>query len=211
MAKGWCGRFRLALLLGAVAAGDIWAADTVGMLTKVQGRVELVKTATDQARAVKTGDNAAVGEVLRTGKEAWAQLVFTDDSVVMLSPESQLLVAQYAYTPQDNRRSAVLKVRGGRARFVVYKRRSGGSRFVVETVHASMTVGKADFFVTVSPTETEIASIGHPLQVRHVSALIVGRVQVGANQTTTVREKTPPSPPATLAPEQRRKYMNNGS
>ncbi|MDZ4165341.1 MAG: FecR domain-containing protein [Smithellaceae bacterium] len=179
------------------------------MLTKVQGRVELIKTDTDRARPVKPGDSAAVGELLRSGKDASAQLVFTDDSFVILFPETLLLVTQYAYTPRDNRRSAVTKVREGRARFVVYRKRSGDSRFVVETGHASMNVGMADFFVSVSPAETEVANIGSPFQVKNVSGLIVDRVSLGANQKTTVTGMTPPSQPATLTPEQRRKYIKD--
>ena len=99
---------------------------------------------------------------------------------------------------------------GGRARFVVYdKMRGGGSRFVVETQQAAIDAGIADFFVSVSPGETEVAVIGSSLSVRNISSLVVGNVGLGTNQKTVVREKIPPSQPSTLPAEQRRKYIRD--
>jgi hypothetical protein len=202
----------LILFLFIVLYGDVYAGDNLaGTLTNVRGKVEIIKTDTMQTKAAKPGDSLSAGELLSSGENSLAQLVLTDDSVVNLLPESSLLMAQYNFTSADNRRTTTIKVRGGGARFVVYKQRNRDSRFTVETGHASVSVGIADFFVNASPKETEIVNIGRSFVVSHTSKLIAGKVHLDANQKTVVAEKMPPSQPTTLNPAQRRIYLRNAA
>jgi hypothetical protein len=197
----------LAVMLGL--PGDLSADSSAGIITKVRGQVTARKTGDDTIATLKVGDSISVGHIVQSAKGAAAQLVFTDDSVAILLPDATLQINQYGYSAVDNRRTAVIKVTGGCARFVLYKMRSNDSRFSVETGHASISAGIADFFVCASPAATEIANIGSPLSVQNSERLTVGRVLLGANQRSVVADKTPPSQPATLTPEQRRKYLKD--
>ena len=189
---------------------NLFADDYAGKITRVQGKVTVRMPGWENIATVKAGDSLAVGGVMETAKNSRAQLIFTDGAFIRVLPETTLRVNQYSYTTEDKRSSAIIQVLGGRARFVVYdKMRGSGSRFVVETEYASIGAGIADFFVSVSPKETEVAVIGSSLSVRNISSLVVGNVGLGTNQKTVVTEKTPPSQPSTIPAEQRRKYIRD--
>ncbi|OHE24440.1 MAG: hypothetical protein A2Z43_03670 [Syntrophobacterales bacterium RBG_19FT_COMBO_59_10] len=194
----------------AALESNLFADDFAGKITRVQGQVTVRMPGWENIAAVRAGDSLAVGGLMETAKNSRVQLIFTDGSFMRVLPESTLRVNQYSYTPEDKRSSAIIQVLGGRARFVVYdKMRGSGSRFVVETEHASIGARIADFFVSVSPKETEVAVIGSSLSMRNISSLVVGNVGLGTNQMTVVKKKTPPSQPSTIPAEQRKKYIRD--
>lgn len=202
----------LVLLLLMIPEGTLLAGDPVaGIISRVRGQVMVRKTGNDTITPLKAGDRILVGHFVESAKDSGAQLVFTDDSFVDVLPGTTLQVKQYEFLADAdiNRRTAILKVSAGRAHFVVYKRRSPGSRFAVETDHVLVSAGISDFFVNASPSETEIVNIGQSLSVKNVSSLTVGEVWLGSNQKSIVKEKTPPSQPATVPPEQRRRYVKD--
>ncbi|MFH1991801.1 MAG: FecR domain-containing protein, partial [Pseudomonadota bacterium] len=190
--------------------GVLDADGSAAKITKVQGRVTIKRTGTESITTLKTGDGISAGDLLDCARNSLAQLVFTDDSVVIVWPGAALRVNQYSYAPDINRRSAIIKVLGGQARFIVYKPRMN-SRFVVQTEHVSLNISRHDIVLMVSPTQTEIANIGSPLDVKNISALAVGTVRLDTNQQTVVKAKTPPSQPANVTSEQRRKYIRDAN
>jgi hypothetical protein len=192
-------------LTGQLLAAD----DSAGIVTKVRGQVTARKTGDEKAAPLRAGDAVAVGQILRTAKGSAVQLVLTDDSVIHVLPGTTLQVGQYMFSADENRRSAVIKVIEGSARFVVYKRRSNDSRFTVISDHASIGAWISDFFVKVSGNATEVANVGPSLGIENISRFTVGRVQLGTNQRATVADKAPPSQPSTITPEQRRKYLKD--
>lgn len=183
--------------------------DNAGIVTKVRGQVTARKTGDEKSAALRMGDTFAVGQILQAAKDSAAQLVLTDDSVIHVLPGTTLQVGQYTFSAVENRRSAVIKVIDGSARFVVYKRRSSDSRFAVLTDHIRIDVRFCDFFIKVSGNATEVANVGPPLGIENISKLAVGRVQLGTNQRSIVADKEPPSQPSTITPEQRRKYLKD--
>jgi hypothetical protein len=201
----------LTLALGGLS-GHLFAAataDSAGIVTKVRGQVTARKTGDEKAAALRAGNAITVGQILQASRGAAAQLVLTDDSVIHLLPGTTLQLSQYTFSSGENRRSAVIKVIDGSARFVVYKQRSSDSRFTVWTDHVRIGVGLCDLFIKVSGNATEAANIGPSLGIENISRLAVGRVQLGTNQRSVVAEKEPPSQPATITPEQRRKYLKD--
>lgn len=198
------------LLFLMILEGNLFAGDpVVGIVARVRGQVTARRTGDETITTLKVGDRIFVGHIVESAKDSGAQLVFTDDSFVNVLPGTTLFVKQYEYSADTGRRTAVIKVSDGRARFVQYKRMGRESRFTVEMGHALVSVGISDFFVNVSRSETEIVNIGQSISVKNVSYLAVGVVQLGSNQKSIIKEKTPPSQPATVAPEQRRKYLKD--
>jgi hypothetical protein len=200
----------IALFLAGLT-GNLPAADNgpVGIVTKVRGQVTARKTGDEKPATLRVGDALSVGQILQSGKDASVQLVLSDDSIIFLLPNSTLQIGQYTFSSGDNRRAAVIKVIDGSARFVIYKRRSGDSRFAVISDHASINTGNADFVVKVSKNKTEVDNIGRSLGITSSSRLQVGYVHLGTNQRSVVAEKAPPSQPSTITPEQRRKYLKD--
>ena len=183
------------------------AVDVVGTWTAVEGRVGVTGAGTDAARLARTGDIVAVGDILEARNDARAQLLLTDDTVVSLSPGASIRILQYAFDPASGRRTAVVKVNGGKARFIVAARTD--SRFNVECSQAAAAVTAADFVTLVSPGETTVVVLDGNARVKNISNLVVAEVELWANQSTTVRAKTPPSHPAQITQQQRKEYRND--
>lgn len=182
----------------------------MGAVTALHGTLTLTRPGAGQARVVQKGDEVLVADEIRTGKGSVARLTFIDGSFVDLSPGSALRVNQYAFDAEENRRTARIRVLGGRARFVLYKARSSGSAFTVETDNALVVPGTlADFGVAAGPSGTEVAVLARSVRVKNISALVVGETSLGVNRKTVVKEKTPPSSAVTLTPEERKSYLKD--
>jgi ferric-dicitrate binding protein FerR (iron transport regulator) len=192
-------------LMGPLFAAD----DSAGIVTKVRGQVTARKTGDEKSLTLRMGDTFAVGQIIQAAKGSAAQLVLTDDSVIHLLPGTTLQVSQYTFSAAENRRSAVIRVIDGSARFIVYKRRSSDSRFAVVTDQVNIGAGNSDFLIKVSRNSTEVANVGPSFSIGNISPLAVGRVQLGTNQRSTVADKEPPSQPSTITPDQRRKYLKD--
>lgn len=211
----WLGlRKRIYPLLGVFSilllpVSNLAADAPVGKLVLVDGIVTIKKIGIENPVAAKEGDDISLTDVLRTGKNSMAQIVLTDDSVVNISSDTGLRVNQYIYDSVNNRRTAVVKVLNGKARFFIHKYRSRDSGFKVETDKALVTVNIADFVVTASPAETEVAVLDNEVSVKNISFLTVGVIRLIANQKTIVKEKTPPSQPSVITPQQRRAYSKD--
>ncbi len=206
----WSCRHCVALFILFTLEGNLFADGSVGIITKVRGQVTAQKTGEEKAATLRPGDRIAVGQIIRSAGGAAVQLVLTDDSAVIhVLPTTTLQVSQYSYSAEDQRRSAVVKVTEGSVRFILYKMRNRESRFIVVTDQARLSVGIVDFVISVSGKETEVANLGPSLSTENISQYTVGRVQVGTNQRCVVAEKTPPSQPTTITPEQRRRYLKD--
>lgn len=180
-----------------------------GIVTRVKGVVTARKAGNETALPLKVGDHITVGQIVVSSGNSGVQIVFSDDSFVNVLPVTTLFITQYNYSKDTGRRTAVIKIINGRVRLVLYKVRSSESRFVVETEHATVTVGICDFFVNVSRSVTEILNLGAPFSVKNVSPLVVGVVSLGPNQKTVLKEMKPPEQPVTVSPEQRRMYLKD--
>ncbi len=198
------------LLFLMILEGNLFAGDPVaGIITRVRGQVTARRTGDETISLLKTGDRIDVGHIVESAKDSGVQLVFTDDSFVNVLPGTTLHVKQYEYSVDNGKRTAIIKVSGGCARFVLYKKRNPESRFAVETGHALVSAGISDFFVNASKSETEIVNIGLSISVKNVSYFTVGEIWLSSNQKSVVKEKTPPAQPSTVLPEQRRKYLKD--
>lgn len=180
--------------------------DAVGRLTVIDGSVTVSKTGVEKSFPVRVGDKIFVGDVMKTGKDSRAQIVLAADFSVNMSAGTALRINQYAFETKKNRRTAIVKVLEGRARFVVFGERNNESSFRVETAHAAINARIADFVAVVSPGETTIAVLDGGVNVKNVSYLTVGEVGLGTNQKTVVKEGISPSEPSSITSQQRRSY-----
>lgn len=180
-----------------------------GKLTGFTDVVTIKKPGAEKAYAVNKEDTVLVGDILRTGEKARAQVTFIDDSFVNLSSDTLLMVNQYIYDHESNRRKAVITVPEGVGRFIFYKKRHNNSLFTVEAGNALITGNIADFAVMVSPRETEVAVLDGMVNVKNIATLTVGEIRVSMNQLTIVKEKTPPSKPIILGSKQKRVYIRD--
>lgn len=179
------------------------------MVTSRRGDVRIERPGTAQPAPVSQGHSVHIGDVVRTHTGGACQIALTDESFINLGEDSAFRVNQYSFDETENRRTAVVQVLAGTARVVIFRKRSGGSRFRVETDVAEIDPdGIADFVVSLKPEGTEALVLQKGLHIRNRSALYVGGFRLGENQKTIVKKAHPPSRPENISQEERRKLLN---
>jgi hypothetical protein len=201
------------------------AAEVVGRLTQVEGRVDLLKGGKLPANPVKLQDGVEPGDVLRTKSLSKAQITFIDNSVITLSPESRLAVDEYLFDPAKQKRSAVLNLFQGLAHVVVNKLfKVSEPDFVIKTHTAITGVRGTDFGVRLHPNASTILNFEGVTQVGNIfpevsqlyrRALKIAFSWGGSHwvtlqnmQGTTVGRGLPPTLPFTISPEDQKQFMN---
>jgi ferric-dicitrate binding protein FerR (iron transport regulator) len=198
----------LLLSLAFLPDDALSAGEAAGKLALVYGSVAIQKTGVDKVLPARAGDTLFVGDLLKTTTDSGARAVLADDSSVTLSSGTAVRINQYSFEAGTKRRTAVVKVLNGRARFVV-KQQHKDSLFKVETEHALIAAGTADFAIVASPGETAVNVLDGYLSVRNISYLTVGEVDLGPNQSSVVKSKVQPSRPAVITFEERRKFIRD--
>lgn len=183
----------------------------VGSLVLAQGGVNLKRPGNEAARDARPGDAIFAGDILETRGEGRAQLMLTDESVMVLSPGSAVRVNQYAFDVAANRRTAEVRVFKGKVRIVLYRERNKESSFNVVTDQALLSTADADFVTIVSGKETSMVVLYGWASVVNSSIFTVGTVSLGQNQLTVVRGKNPPSVPSVITEDQRRAYSRDAN
>jgi hypothetical protein len=155
----------LALILGCVQA----QAAVVGRLTRVDGRVDLLKGGTPPATPLKVDDTVEPQDVIRTKSLSKAQITFIDHSVLTISPESRIAIETYMVDLAQGKRQAVLEVFQGLALAVVNKIfKAQEPDFVIKTHTAIMGVRGTEIGIRVHPNSSTIMNFKGLTQVGNI-------------------------------------------
>lgn len=180
------------------------AGEPAGAFVVVEGEVVVIKPGFDNAVPARTGDPVLVGEILKAGAGGKAKILLADESLLLIHPRSTLRLNQYAFDPAGSRRTARIQLLEGRGRFIVGRQRFQKSLFSVETAHAAIGAGPADFTLEVAAEESSVAVIDGSVSAKNISNLIVGTANVQTNQRVVITGKSPPTQPEAITAGQRR-------
>jgi len=140
----------LALLL--LLPLSAWAAP-VGTFTKIEGRVDILRTRGGEAAVVRVGDPVNMGDAIRTKQNSKAEIQFKDDSVIQLAPETRITIDEYSFRGEVRERGMIGLFRG-KLRAIVSKLRAsvvpasmGASNFNIKTPTAIAGVRGTDLIV----------------------------------------------------------------
>lgn len=146
-----CGLVALTLLFVLTAA----VAAPVGKITRVEGRVDVLKTSQKVVRSVSPGDSVDVGDIYRAKTNSRAEINFFNKNILRIAPATRVQISEYS--DDGTRSNQIMKLERGRV-----EARSGeefikkvssfaeGNKFEVHTPNAvagirgsGMTVGFA--------------------------------------------------------------------
>jgi hypothetical protein len=195
----------ISLLLALPSAS---LAEVVGKLTRVEGRVELLKGGKLPAAAAKVQDGVEPGDVLRTKSLSRAQITFIDNTTVTISPESRIAINEYLFDPGKGKRSAVLELFQGLAQLVVtqvFKVREPD--FLVKTQTAVMGVRGTDVGIRLNPNDTTFWDFHGLVRVANISAEVGPAVELTDMQRTVVARGLPPTLPCPITEEDRQLFL----
>lgn len=128
-------------------------ADEAGVFTKVQGRVDVLRSGANAAVPAKALDIVSTGDIVRTKSDGRAVIVFKDDTTLNIAPESRISIDEYMFA-DGTRKNAALSLFRGKIRAIVSKGglgvtpvAVGSSDFSVRTPTGVMGVKGTDFFM----------------------------------------------------------------
>jgi len=142
------------LLLMAMFTGQASAA--VGVATVISGQVELQRS--DQVFALVEGVNLNIGDIVRTGGDASAQLDMDDGSVLSLGENSEMVIGDYRLREDGSVAEAAIEMLTGWLRFAVSKLRSKDSSYRFHMPTAVLGVRGTEGVIQVEDEEGAEAS-----------------------------------------------------
>lgn len=171
----------IAVMLPAMALAQV-----AGKLTKVSGKVDILRAGTTAAAPVNVNDEVSIGDIVRTKSDGTAEITFIDNSIMTVGPRSRLGVEEYLYKSDENKRVASLKLLRGKAAFSVPKPvyAAAGSKFEMQTKTAVAGVRGTQGLLLTGAIERVYVKEGvvefrNPLGAVTVTAGNVGEVLYG--------------------------------
>lgn len=129
-------------------------AGAVGKFTAIDGRVDVLRPGEKRAAPVALGDAVSEGDIVRTKSDSFAEITFSDDTVLKLTQSTRVEIKEYLLSGNKRQNGALKLLRGkvratvskglGRVIPIIY---SGPSTFRIETPTAVAGVKGTDFFV----------------------------------------------------------------
>jgi len=121
----------------------------IGSITAIEGEVYLGHEGKPALLEAMLSDPIYLGEHIRTEKQSRVQILFEDESVLNLAENTTIHITEHIYSPEENRRSVVIRILMGRVRGVVGRYFTGpGSRYIISTPTDTIAVEHGRFVVS---------------------------------------------------------------
>ncbi|HET9035321.1 MAG TPA: FecR family protein [Myxococcaceae bacterium] len=184
---------RTALVLALLSAWPVLAA--VGSVTIVEGAAfRTPKGGAEQP--LKQGAEVELDDTLRTGADGNVKLTLTDQSVLVLGPESELVVERAEFESQERSRVSLKLLVGGV--WAKVKKAIAGSDSTFEVSAARAVAGVRGTIFRVDATPLIVGT--RPPKIRETVVRVTeGRVAVNA-QVKRAAAKPPPKGPRVEVP-----------
>lgn len=139
----------------------------------------------------------------RTSRRSRVKILFNDNSLMALGPNSQIKVVSYLYEPEQKLRQGILNVKLGLIMYVINKSQNHKkSEMRIVTPTANIAARGTSGYLSVSDDITIVANESGTVEVSNIDPTVSGTVSVGESQLTRVAEGEPPTTPEPIAPEQ---------
>lgn len=136
------------LLLSAICH-----AEPVGLFSRVDGRVDILRVGAAAALPVGIGNTVSMGDIVRTKSDGKAEIRFKDDTSIRLAPGSRVRIDEYTFNPDNSRKGGALSLFRGKVRALVTKTTgkivpiaAGTSTFNIQTPTTIAGVRGSDVF-----------------------------------------------------------------
>lgn len=190
-------------LLFIIAASGAWAG-TAGVLTQVEGKVELLRQGRPPAVPARVQDAVAAGDAVRTGADSRAQIRFMDDSVLTIAPGSLVTIEAFHYDREAGVRKAVLQVLRGLVHCAVEKIfKVERPDFLLKTHTAVLGVRGTRWFTLLGARYTAAYGESGSLEVGSLFPEITRTVLVRGGEMSSVALRELPSAPRRYPPAMR--------
>ena len=189
---------KIVILTGAV---DFRSSGSVPLADNSPGDIQPVAF-TPWGKAKRLQEVFAADE-FRTSRRSRVKILFSDNSLMAVGPNSRLKILSYLYKPEEKLRRGTMDVKRGLYMYVINKSQNNkDSEIRIVTPTANIAARGTTGFLSVSETTTIVANEIGTVEVSNIDPTVLGTVSVGTSQLTRVRQGEPPTPPETIAPDQ---------
>jgi hypothetical protein len=174
----------------------------VGRFLQIEGQVDLLKGGKLPAAAAKVTEPVELKDVIRTKSRSRAQVLFADDTILTLAPETRVAVADYVYDGAKGQRRALLQVFRGLVHTVVkqvYQIKEPD--FLMQTPTAVIGVRGTEWYTLILPNCANVYNIEGVLELRASNRQIAGSLLLQALQYSEVCRDQAPGPAKNLTPK----------
>jgi hypothetical protein len=199
----------LLILAALLCAARTWAQTEIGTVAVVVGTLQVQRASAWQNGSV--GAPIFIGDRLRTGASDSAKIVFRDDSVLDVAPNTELTLDKQAFDPGARRFEALLRLVKGKVRaWVSDYYRQPRARYEIETPTAIAGVRGTEFIIVYDPNAevTEVIGLSETVAVAGKLGAPGGSVQVGPRFSSRVEKGRFPTVPQQLDDAQLRQYLS---
>ncbi|MEO8685396.1 MAG: FecR family protein [Devosia sp.] len=149
-------------------------------------------------RVLTVGDGISVGETLVTGPRGQVQIIFADDTHMVVGPNSALLIEKYLMRNDGTAEKLAVNALAGSFRFITGH--SPKPAYQINTPTAAIAVRGTEFDILVLPNETRVMLYKGALQLCSSGdcAQVTARCEVGvasSGQALLYTSKDPGRPP----------------
>jgi len=204
------------LLFFIIWTVDSWADDQpVGKVIAISGKVEFAtidETEGQQKKGLlnlvtfspwKTADFQQLvyaKDVYKTKRGSRLKILFNDNSLIALGPNSTMKVQSYVYSPQDKLRKTTIDIANGFAMYIINKSQTHSkSKFKIVSPVANLSSRGTQGYISSFPGETIVANQAGSMATQNRDPRVPGSVIVGPMSRTIVESGKPPELPASLS------------
>jgi hypothetical protein len=175
------------------------------------GTLEAQRGGSDSWQAIFVGAPVLVGDKIRTGDDAAARIVLSDDTIIDIGNGAQIKLERFVSETDPQRQRALVRLLEGKGRILLGGRESASlGRFEVETATA-VASGRTGAFVMRYDTEkkfTDVVGLEGTTEVRGTLGMLEAPAEVPPQHSTRVAKGRLPAPPEKLNEEQMGAYLS---
>jgi hypothetical protein len=174
------------------------SAEPVGFVAAFQGSVEIQATGASSWEAATIDRDVEIGDSVRTGPGAAIKIILSDETILSIGEETDLVIDSYIVGAAATRDPSVLKLLRGRARVLVGEAFGGPTRVEMHTPTAVIGVKGTEFetYVIEDPITgiwTLVCDVDGHIFVRALDPTDKRVVEPRPGLCTQVFEDQPPS------------------
>ena len=196
----------VAVLLVAAAAA---AEERIGAITAIRGTVSITRADGTVVESAKLTDEVRGGDRVKTGPGATVKILFDDDILVIIGPESSAVMKEHVGRRHTGFGRFIIILERGAIRSMLERLSSGGSVFGIETNNAVAGVVGTDFMVEYREAGLLTSVLVREGRVRLRGLRTAGQVIVPAGDySEVVGAEGTPSEPRPMSPEMKKRLTS---
>ncbi|HWK86837.1 MAG TPA: FecR domain-containing protein [Xanthobacteraceae bacterium] len=153
-----------ALKLAAFAAASLWCADAAFAQSKIGVAATVKNQVFGGSQPLAAGGNVHANEVIRTGDASSAQLLFVDQTTLLVGAKSEVKLDRFVYDPNRGNGNVVMNAGKGVFRFVSGAQQS--KSYQINTPVATIGVRGTVFTFAYSGTQLYLTTSNGSVIVR---------------------------------------------